>query len=63
MQILFTSGMCPDILMKVFEDYIIFPIWKAWVCLFFVLSKNKDFLSGVLLNIPPSSPYIKEFEQ
>ena len=27
----FTFGIGPDILMKVFEDYIIFLIWAAWV--------------------------------
>ena len=43
MQILFTSRIGPDIPMKLFQDYIIFLVWGAWVSLIFILNKNKDF--------------------
>ena len=43
MQFFFTSGIGPDILMKVFEGYIIFLIWAASVLF-------KGFQSGALLN-------------
>ena len=41
MQIFFTSGIGHDILMKVFEDFIIFLIWAAWV-VFNVYLKQKQ---------------------
>ena len=63
MQIFSTSGIGLDILIKEFEDYITFLIWAAWVCLFFTLSKNKNFQSEPLLKIPSSSPSMKEFVQ
>ena len=62
MQIFFTSVIGPDILMKVFEDYIIFLVWAAWV-LIFILNKNKDFRSRNLLKMHPSSPFMKECGQ
>ena len=31
-------------------------------CLIFILSENKDFHSGVLLKMPPSSPFMEEFD-
>ena len=30
-------------------------------CLIFILSKTKDFQSGALLKMPPSSPFMKKF--
>ena len=59
----FISGIGPDILMKVFEDYIILFIWAAWVLLVFILSRNKSFGSGALLEIPLLSPFMKGFGQ
>ena len=53
MQFFFTSGIGPDILMKVFEGYIIFLIWAATVLF-------KGFQSGALLKMPPS-PFMKKF--
>ena len=35
---------------------------KPELCLIFILSKNKDFHSGVLLKMPSSSPSIEEFD-
>ena len=32
------------------------------LCLIFILSKNNDFQSGVLLRMPPSSPSMEEFD-
>ena len=32
------------------------------LCLIFILRKNKDFHSGVLLKMPPSSPSMEEFD-
>ena len=32
------------------------------LCLIFILSKNKDFHSGVLLKMPPSSPSMEGFD-
>ena len=58
----FTSGIGPDILMKVFEDYIISLIWAAWV-LFNFISKTKVSSLELLLKIPPSFPSMKEFGQ
>ena len=51
MQIYFTSGIGPDILMKVFKGYIVFPIWETWVLLIFILNTNKGFRSRVLLKM------------
>ena len=54
----------PDILMKVFEDYIfILYLGSLGLFIIFILSKNKVFQSGALLKIPPSSPFMKEFGQ
>ena len=58
-----TSGIGTDILMKVFEDYIIVLILLAWVLLNFIFSKNKGFWSEALLKMPLSSLFIKEFAQ
>ena len=49
----------PDVLMKVFEDYIIFLIWADWVLLNFYLKQlNKGFQSGALLKMPPLSTLV-----
>ena len=32
------------------------------LCLIFILGENKDFRSGVLLKMPPSSPSMEEFD-
>ena len=44
-----TSGIGPDILMKVFEGYIILLFRQAVFCLIFIFSKNKGFRSFDLL--------------
>ena len=59
MQICFTSRIGPNILTKVFEDYILYLNRAGWVLLIFIPSKSKDFWSGALLKIPPSSPSMK----
>ena len=51
------SWIGPDILMKVFEGYIILLISAGWLLF------NKRFQSGALLKLPPSSPLMKEFCQ
>ena len=62
MQIFFTSGIGPDILMNVLEDCIVFLIWQPKVSSIFILSKNKDLQSGALLKMPASlSPSMEEF--
>ena len=43
MQIFFTSGIGPDILMEVFEDYIIFLICAFWVLFNFYLKQKQWF--------------------
>ena len=43
MQIFFTSVIGPDILMKVFEDNIIFLVWAAWVLFNFYLKQKQRF--------------------
>ena len=48
-QIFLTSGIGPDILMKVFEGYIILLFRQAGFCLIFIFSKNKGFRSFDLL--------------
>ena len=54
----------PNILMKVFEDYIFYSLFgQPGFCLIFILSKNKVFQSGALLKMPPSSLFMKEFDQ
>ena len=58
--ILFTSGIGQDILMKVLEHYI-FLIWTDGFFKIVILSKNRHFQSGALLKIPPSSPSMEEF--
>ena len=63
MQICFTSRIGPDILTKVFEDYILYLNWAGWVLLIFILSKSKGFWSGALLKMPRSSPSMKKFGQ
>ena len=40
----FTSVIGPDILMKVFEDSLIFLAWAAWVLLNFYLKQKQRFL-------------------
>ena len=53
----------PNILMKVFEDYIFYSLFgQPGFCLIFILSK-KVFQSGALLKMPPSSLFMKEFDQ
>ena len=44
-----TSGIGPDILMKVSEGYIILLFLQAGFCLIFIFSKNKGFQSFDLL--------------
>ena len=63
MQIFLTSGIGPDILMKVFEGPLYSLFWQADFCLIFILSKNKRFLSVALLILHPSSPFMNEFRQ
>ena len=54
----------PNILMKVFEAYIFYSLFgQPGFCLIFILSKNKVFQSGALLKMPPSSLFMKEFDQ
>ena len=57
----------PDILMKVFEDYIFILYLSLFgqhvFCLMFILNKNKVFQPGALLKMPPSSPFMREFGQ
>ena len=54
----------PNILIKVFEDYIFYSLFgQPGFCLIFILSKNKVFQSGALLKMPPSSIFMKEFDQ
>ena len=57
----FTSAIGPDFLMNVLEDCIIFLLWAVWVCLIFILIKNKAFQSGASLKILTSSPSMEEF--
>ena len=49
-------------MINVHEDCIVFLIWQPELCLIFILSENKDFHSGVLLKMPPSSPSMEEFD-
>ena len=57
----FTPGICPDILMNVVEDCIIFLTGQLGLCLIFILSKNKGFPSGPLLKMYPSFPSMGDF--
>ena len=41
MQIFFTSLIGPDILINVFEDYIIFLVWAVWVLSNFYLKQKQ----------------------
>ena len=43
-QILFTSGISPDILINMFEDCIVFIIWAAWAVFNFFLTQKQRFL-------------------
>ena len=62
MEIFFTAGIGPDIMMNVFEDYTIFLICTAWVLFnFYFKQKQRFFKSGVWLRMPPLSPSMKEF--
>ena len=49
MYIFITSGIGPDILSEVFENYIHCSFGQAGFCLIFIWSKNKAFRSGALL--------------
>ena len=62
--IFFTSRVNPDILINVHKDCTLTKIYfgKPELCLIFILSENKDFHSGVLLKMPPSSPSMEEFD-
>ena len=51
--------------LNILSTQIFFYFWDSpWdsLNLIFILSKNNDFLSGVLLKMPPSSPSIEEFD-
>lgn len=60
MQIFVTSGIDPNILINILEDWIMFLIYAAWI-LVFMLKKNKGFHSGSLLKMSRLSPSMEKF--
>ena len=59
MQIFFTSGLGPDILVNGWKIALYFLFGQF--CLVFITSKNQGFQSGALLKMPPLSSSMEEF--